>query len=158
MPSTMSDRQLRPRPHRPTQQPDCRENRQSSSPSPSEISSASVSTLGVERSVKSQRITESHSAPSAETHPIAASSRESREQAPFHPIISAYASHNAYNKLPLRLHFMPSLPPDVIFGLSLPYYFLETIAVNTNSYHVIHVPHGEGKEGGRWVILSAVEL
>ena len=101
---------------------------------------------------------ENHSATAADTHPIEPSPQEFREQTPFYPVISRYASHDAYNILPSRLRFMPSLEPNMIFGLFLPPTLLETIAENTNSYHAIHAPAEEGKSERRWADLSGVEL
>ena len=53
---------------------------------------------------------------------------------------------------------MPSLQPDIIFGLCLPPTLLETIAANTNSYHAIHASLGKNMGGRRWAALSGVEL
>jgi hypothetical protein len=111
----MSERKLRPRPHRasstePTEDNDFE---------PQEIPSTSKRPSTGKQPVKKVRVTENHSPPPADPQ-VSPSGQPQRSGAvEFHPIIPHTAPRSAHNTLPAHIRFLYALEPANIFRLFL---------------------------------------
>ena len=155
--TTMSDRTLRHRP--PTQL----NSTIISEDDPETLSDSSLSSESPEQISlpRKRRITDNHSAPSANTQPLPHLPQEASQLPAFAPIVPPTSPHDAYNILPAHLRHSDHVEPVDILSLFLTKSLLQTMAANTNAYAAKQLEESRqsGESGGRkWEEVTPEEL
>jgi hypothetical protein len=150
---TMSDRQLRKRPHPVNYAPPAQswdEPEMQAGPSTTKSSKKG------KQPAKKKRVIKSHSPSPVRPQSPAPAPPGSPAPSSYYPITPKEPAHSAFNTLPAAMQRLSNVRPEAIFRLFLTPSLLETISKHTNEYAA---EKRGGLDGGRaWKEVTAMEI